>query len=94
MAAPQLAGAVDAGIEIGVDAPARRMLAEHQEAAADARLARRAAGDPQGMHEIPGIDQAEAERAGSQRDHADLHDITVEDQRNAVAVTAGHLPEF
>ncbi len=82
--APQRGGAGDARGEIGVEAAAGRVFAEHQEGLAAFGPGRRALRGAQDMGEVADVDQAGAERAGDRGDEAGMQHVAVEEQAAAV----------
>lgn len=86
--APQLRGALQARVEIGVDAALRRMFAEQQQAAAVVGRAGRTAGDARHMQKIADVDQPRGQHARAARDETGVQHVGVEEQTQAVIQAA------
>jgi hypothetical protein len=90
MFAAQEGGPVQARGEVGVDLPARRVLAEQQDAIAVFGHAGSPARHAQHVQEIAHVHQARAEGARGERDQSRVQDVPVGEQAQAMGDAGGH----
>jgi hypothetical protein len=88
--APQRNRAIQARVEIAVDPPLRRMLAEQQHALAAFRPAGRLARDAQHVDEVAHVDQSQAQHACGRGDRTGMQHVAVADQDPSMGAPHGH----